>query len=161
MRTLSLGLAGRPLSACCFQEVRDSACRSDVNGAKPLKSLCDDSSYYFLSAGSKDLNCTNCVVQIGDGTCTCQCCRLVIHVTIRARVHVYVCIYVPVALRRCGGGCWRQGEPIDRPVRGAARSSRSSCPLGVKDTDVTALITEAGSQRYQHSQQQLSRTLLR
>lgn len=55
-------------------------------------------------------------------------------------------------------GFYMQAEPIDRPVRsggidgwgagGLARSSRSSCPLGVKDTDVTALITEAGSQRY-------------
>lgn len=56
---------------------------------------------------------------------------------------------------------WRR-EGAHRSGRegGAACSSRSSCPLGVKDTDVTALITEAGSQRYKHSQQQLNWALL-
>lgn len=70
----------------------------------------------------------------------------------------YVCLLLSVGVEGVEVGVV---GGIDRPVRGAARSSRSSCPLGVKDTDVTALITEAGSQRYQHSQQQLSRTLLR
>lgn len=67
------------------------------------------------------------------------------HIIPCAHVHVYVwvCVHVSISGRRGGGGglVWRQGEPIDQPARGAAYSSRSSCPLGVKDTDVTALIT--------------------
>ena len=81
------------------------------------------------------------------------------HIILCARVHVYVWVCVHIAIKWVRG-FWRQGEPIDRAVRGVACSSRSSCPLGVKDTDVTALITEAGSQRYKHSQQQLNRALL-
>lgn len=64
-----------------------------------------------------------------------------------------------LCLYHAAQGVWRQGEPIDQLVRGAARTSRSCCPLGVKDTDVTALITEAGSQRYKHSEQQLMRAV--
>lgn len=58
----------------------------------------------------------------------------------------------------CTSRWWSRGKPIDQPVMGTAYSSHSSCPLGVKDTGVTVLITEAGSQRYKYSQQQLGRT---
>ena len=65
------------------------------------------------------------------------------HMTTSFHVHVYAFM-----CELLWGFEGRVG-PIDRPVRGVvACSSRSGCPLSVKDTDVTALIREAGSQCY-------------
>lgn len=81
--------------------------------------------------------------------------------TDRAHDDAVSCAHPCTSPVSCRVGSLEAGrQHIDRLVRVAACSSRSSCPLGVKDTDVTALITEAGSHSYKRSQQQAKQALL-